>query len=88
MENVMSKKNPERIIAFRMTEAEYREMENDNMGACLGCGAEADGCEPDACGYTCESCDEKKVYGVPELLMMGRVQFVSEPKAEEVPAGS
>ncbi len=38
-------------------------------GFCLGCGAEADGCEPDAREYECESCGARKVYGAEELLM-------------------
>ncbi len=41
-----------------------------NPGICIACGEDADGCEPDARGYDCESCDEPKVYGCEELLMM------------------
>lgn len=43
----------------------------DNPGFCLACGEEQEGCEPDARGYTCESCDEPAVYGAEEVLMMG-----------------
>lgn len=43
---------------------------DDNLGFCLSCGAEAYGVEPDARRYTCESCDEDKVYGAEELLIM------------------
>jgi len=43
----------------------------DNPGICIACGAEADGCEPDAARYTCEACDEKQVYGSDELLIRG-----------------
>ena len=42
----------------------------DNAGFCLACGAEADGCEPDARRYECEECGEHKVYGASELLIM------------------
>ena len=41
----------------------------DNPGFCIKCGAEADGCEPDAREYECESCGAKAVYGAEELLM-------------------
>ena len=42
----------------------------DNLGICIACGAEADGCEPDAREYVCEDCGEEKVYGAEELLFM------------------
>jgi hypothetical protein len=44
--------------------------EDDNLGFCLACGAEAYGVEPDAREYTCESCDAPRVYGAEELLIM------------------
>lgn len=40
-------------------------------GFCLGCGKEAEGVEPDARKYTCEYCEQPKVYGLEELVMMG-----------------
>lgn len=40
------------------------------VGFCTACGAEHEGCEPDAREYPCESCGEKKVYGAEELLIM------------------
>jgi hypothetical protein len=42
-----------------------------NPGFCLACGAEHDGCEPDARNYECEECGERKVFGAEEILMMG-----------------
>jgi len=42
-----------------------------NYGFCLACGEEAEGVEPDARGYTCSSCEEPKVYGLEELVLMG-----------------
>lgn len=45
------------------------EMDN-NMGICIACGEDRDGCEPDATEYTCEVCGKKKVYGAEELLFM------------------
>jgi Zn finger protein HypA/HybF involved in hydrogenase expression len=41
----------------------------DNPGFCIACGAEADGVEPDARRYKCESCGSKQVYGADELLL-------------------
>lgn len=41
-----------------------------NPGFCIACGADADGCEPDARGYTCEDCGAPQVFGAEELLMM------------------
>ncbi len=43
----------------------------DNPGVCLACGEDADGCEPDARRYPCESCGKRQVYGAEEILMMG-----------------
>ncbi len=39
-------------------------------GWCLVCGEEVDGVEPDARRYECESCGQRRVYGMEELLMM------------------
>lgn len=47
-----------------------RSRSTDDPGLCLTCGAEADGIEPDAQGYDCESCDAPTVYGCEELMMM------------------
>ena len=42
----------------------------DNVGFCIKCGEEQDGCEPDARKYPCESCGAKAVYGAEQLLLM------------------
>ena len=42
----------------------------DNPGFCIACGADADGVEPDACGYICEACEAPAVYGAEELMLM------------------
>jgi len=44
--------------------------EDDCIGFCVACGEETNGVEPDARKYTCDSCDEKTVYGAEELLIM------------------
>lgn len=41
----------------------------ESIGFCLACGADRDGCEPDARGYTCESCGKPEVYGAEEVLL-------------------
>lgn len=63
------------VTKFSMTEDEFHAMHADNGGYCLACGDEAYGIEPDARRYECESCGEHKVYGIEELLMMGRLEI-------------
>lgn len=41
----------------------------ENPGICIACGEDADGCEPDARKYRCESCGRRAVYGAEELLL-------------------
>jgi len=43
-------------------------------GFCLACGAFGQQMEPDARRYTCDCCGEPKVFGIPELLIIGIVQ--------------
>ena len=38
-------------------------------GFCLECGADHDGCEPDAHGYECYECGEMAVSGAAEVMM-------------------
>jgi hypothetical protein len=58
------------ITADRVGEPVERECSTlDNPGFCLHCGAEADGCEPDAQQYPCDSCGETAVYGAAEILI-------------------
>ena len=58
---------------FIVSEAEYSETHDDGAGACIACGAETSGVEPDARRYECEACGARKVYGLEELLIMGYV---------------
>jgi len=62
-----------------MTEDEYAAADYglEDNGFCLGCGSDAYGVEPDARRYTCESCDEKLVYGLQELLLMGILRIAA-----------
>ena len=60
------------ITEDRITAMCIRQLHSlDNPGICLSCGEEADGCEPDAERYTCESCGEKQVYGADQALLCG-----------------
>lgn len=63
-------------IKFSMTYDEYLSGNENTMGRCIACGAEAHGVEPDAREYECESCGECRVFGLEELLMMGNVDIV------------
>ena len=40
-----------------------------NPGFCVACGEGADGCEPDARNYKCESCGARQVFGAEWMLM-------------------
>ena len=59
------------VTPERVMEAVERELGSlDNPGFCVRCGADAEGVEPDARKYDCESCGEPGVYGASELLIM------------------
>jgi len=61
---------------MQLTEEEYLDLSDNYMGICLNCGEQRDSCEPDARNYECEHCGEKQVFGVEELLMEGKIEFV------------
>jgi len=61
---------------FQMAEWEFGEANEQCEGACLVCGEFQGGCEPDARNYRCESCGALEVYGLEELLLMGRIELV------------
>lgn len=42
---------------------------DEYIGFCIACGEEADGVEPDACGYECDHCGQSAVFGAEELLL-------------------
>lgn len=52
--------------------------EHDTEGMCISCGNFQGGVEPDARQYECESCQEKDVYGIEELVIMGYVRIEGE----------
>lgn len=60
------------ITCERVMDAVEREMTSlDNPGFCLSCGEEAEGVEPDARYYECESCGIQAVFGASEMLIGG-----------------
>ena len=66
------------MMPFELTESEMSEamFGLDSPGRCTSCGEEADGVEPDARAYICESCGEPSVYGLEELLIMGQITII------------
>ena len=58
------------ITVSKLANAVERRMTTlDNLGFCVKCGHEQDGCEPDAQKYECEECGAPAVYGADDLLM-------------------
>ena len=67
-QNTLAPKPKRRAITI---ERVMEQCENDEYeGICLACGEDAQGVEPDAREYECESCGKEKVYGCQELLLM------------------
>lgn len=58
-----------------ITEEEYHSLCSDYGGFCLSCKEEAFNVEPDARKYECDNCGEKEVYGIEELLFMGKLEI-------------
>jgi predicted RNA-binding Zn-ribbon protein involved in translation (DUF1610 family) len=58
----MSKLDMDRVIAAAENEEEY-------IGFCIACGAEAYDVEPDARRYECDDCGANKVYGAQVILL-------------------
>lgn len=68
-------------ITFKMTTEEFKSRSNDYEGGCLKCGFEAYGVEPDARNYECEECGHAAVFGLEELLLMGRIEILEDEDA-------
>jgi hypothetical protein len=64
------KTHPSITIDRVIEAAECQQLSLDDPGFCTACDQDADGCEPDARKYKCESCGEQAVYGAQELLLM------------------
>ena len=63
---------------IRISQETYAQMSENYGGYCTQCGDEAAGVEPDARQYVCESCGERAVYGIEELLISGLIQFTDD----------
>lgn len=61
------------LQSFTIDTETYSDMREESEGFCRACGEPAYGVEPDARKYQCESCDAKQVYGIEELLLMGKL---------------
>lgn len=69
------------ITEQRIIEAVQRHHSSlDNPGFCIECGADAEGCEPDAERYECESCGKRAVYGAEQLLLIATPRTVGGVK--------
>jgi hypothetical protein len=64
-----------RFLRVGMTLDEYHYMNENGEGLCVACGEVACGVEPDAERYECESCGDPYVWGIEQLLIMGRVEI-------------
>ncbi len=53
-----------------------------NPGICLECGADHDGCEPDATNYECHECRMHMVFGAAEILLTGNYHKSTDPDTE------
>jgi len=59
----------QRLQAF--TTLQRAILADEGTGFCLACGKSQTYVEPDAKRYRCVSCDQPKVYGAEQLLLMG-----------------
>lgn len=76
-------RNGEKQLMFLLSESEYAAMDDECIGLCVICGEERSQTEPDAENYPCasEECLQEKVFGVPQLLIMGQVDIVDDDEA-------
>jgi hypothetical protein len=81
-------RNPEngKFRRLTMSEAEYMQLQEDH-GICLGCDNTQSPVEPDARRVTCDSCEKPFVYGLAQLLLMGRIEFTAVATEEETHIG-
>ena len=64
-----------RFVRVGMPLAEYHYMSENSEGLCVACGSVASCVEPDAERYECESCGGPFVWGIEQLLILGRVEI-------------
>jgi hypothetical protein len=69
--------------AIKMSMEEFQTGNEECNGICLACHEiQYGGCEPDARRYKCESCGARKVYGLEEALLMGRLDIEEDDEDE------
>ena len=56
---------------------EFQERTGEYEGLCKACGSVRYGVEPDARRYLCETCGERKVFGLEELVLMGDLEITA-----------
>jgi len=62
-----------------ITDEEYREAINDHMGWCPNCKEfTRDSTEPDAENYDCPECNENRVMGAEQALLVGQITIGEE----------
>ncbi len=59
-------------------EAQAAILDDSMEGICLDCNERTSNVEPDAEGYTCESCGAPRVYGIEQALLMGLITIDGE----------
>lgn len=64
-----------RFVSVGMPAAEFHHMNENSEGLCVACGSVASGVEPDAEKCECEGCGDPFVWGIEQLLIMGRVEI-------------
>lgn len=62
-------------MTIQVSSEDYADMRENGGGFCLSCEEEAWGVEPDARNYKCDSCGEKQVFGIEDLLVMGAIEI-------------
>jgi len=60
---------PNLTLEILLKAVERSMAENDNLGFCISCGTEAQGCEPDVSKLPCEKCGSLAVYGAEQILI-------------------
>ena len=78
--NVPTVSKPRRKSSvWNVREATYVADHDEGVGICLACGdlnqGEGGWCEPDARGYACMNCGAKRLMGLSEALIAGRINL-------------
>jgi hypothetical protein len=63
-------------ITITLTAEQYQRLRDEDSGVCLNCGEIAEGgVEPDARNDPCDTCGKRRVFGIEEAMLMGRIKF-------------